>query len=536
MAMISFASRLRSLVARNADIALAEPAADTGSPAGTPPLGEIATTGNGRDITRPWVAELEQPLDRRLWGPVDWGPYERVRKDDQVKACMEQRIRAVVKCGWQVVSGDESDPRAQQAADALEARLNLIGWDRITEKMLWAEFYGIAVAELLWADIENLWQFSRIKVRHARRFRYDKDGKLRLLTVARPQGEIVPDRKFWVVRAGGTDDDVTYGEGLADWLYWPVVFKRNGVRFWNIFLDKYSVPTAKGTYPRGASAEEIAKALEAVQAIATDSGIVVPEGFVIELLEQAKAGADFGAVCRYMDGSIAKIILGQTMTTDSGAAGLGSNQADVHADVKEEIIKASADLLTDSFTEGPSRWFTDYNFGTDVAAPIVRRVVEQPADLKAEAEKDKTLSDMGWELTDEAFTDRYGEGYERTGKPDPASAAAVPMPSTPGAKPEVPAADDQVALAETLAPPANPRDIVDDATDALMANDGWRRVMAPMVGPLLEAIRNATSLDEVRALIAREAELGDDAALADALARAGFATRIDALTDDGQDG
>ncbi|MBX9815130.1 MAG: DUF935 domain-containing protein, partial [Sphingomonas sp.] len=150
--------------------------------------------------------------------------------------------------------------------------------------------------------------------------------------------------------------------------------------------------------------------LASIQAIATDTGIAVPEGFPVELIEQAKQGADFGAVCRYMDGAIAKIILSQTMTTDSGSS---RSQAEVHADVKLEIIKADADLLTDSFGEGPARWWTDAHYGPDVAAPRVGRVVKQPTDRKAEAEKDQVLARIGWHLTDEAFGDRYGQGYVR---------------------------------------------------------------------------------------------------------------------------
>lgn len=397
----------------------------------------IATTANGRDITQPWIGELKQPLDQRLWGPVDWGPYDRVLLDDQVKACLAQRIGAVVSRDWHVLPGDEQDPRSVAAAEAFTDVISALGWDRTTEKMLYAVFFGYSVAEVMWGGD---WGIKRLHVRHARRFRFDKDDRLRLLTTGSGiTGELLPDRKFWVVKSGGTDDDHPYGRGLAEWLYWPVWFKRNGVRFWNVFLDKYSVPTVKATYPRGATQAQINDLLASIQAIATDTGIAVPEGFLVELIEQAKQGADFQAVCRYMDGAIAKIILSQTMTTDNGSS---RSQAQVHADVKLEIVKADADLLTDSMAEGPARWWTDVNYGPDVAAPRVVRVVEEPTDLKAEAETDEILGRMGWELTDEAFADKYGEGYVRAPKPaqppvtqpdaqPPAVAAGQPDPAAP---------------------------------------------------------------------------------------------------------
>jgi hypothetical protein len=67
-----------------------------------------------------------------------------------VKSCLEQRRSAVVSREWSVQSGNDADPRAKAAAAALEANLNEVGWDQVTDKMLYAPFYGIAVAELSW--------------------------------------------------------------------------------------------------------------------------------------------------------------------------------------------------------------------------------------------------------------------------------------------------------------------------------------------------------------------------------------------------
>lgn len=424
----------------------------------------IATTGDGRDITQPWIRELQEARDPRLIAAADWGVYERVRKDAQVKSCMEQRIRAVVSREWDVLPGDEEDPRSVEAGDALKAAIERAGWDRVTEKMLWAPFYGYAVGELMWGAADGLltWlptdRCRPIHVRHARRFRYSQQGELRLLTRNNPRGETLPDRKFWIVTAGGTNDDESYGEGLADWLYFPVLFKRNGLRFWNIFLDKHSVPTAKGTYPRGTSKADIDKLLAAIGAIANDSGFAIPEGMTVELLQLAQSGADFGAVCRYMDGEIAKIILSQTMTTDNGSS---RAQGQVHADVKLEIVKADADLLSDSFNAGPARWFTDLNFGADVASPRLVRIVEEEDDLKAAADTDQVLKTMGWVRTDESFRDRYGDGYEPAPPPatppggEPAEGTGEPGTPVEGKAPDQ--ADNVVQLRATAFAAADPK-------------------------------------------------------------------------------
>jgi phage gp29-like protein len=371
---------------------------------------EIATTGMGRDITRPYTRDLEEPSDPRLLGAVDWGVYDRIKLDDQVRSTMAQRIAAVVSRDWDVLPGDDADPRSVQAADALKMVLEQASIDRVQEKMLWATFYGYQVAEIIWVPGPERIDF-RFKVRHARRFRFTPEGDLRLLTTTAPRGEALPDRKFWVVRSGGTDDDEHYGRGLAEWLYWPVLFKRNGIRFWNKFLDKFAVPTALGRYRPGAPREEVERLLRALAAIANDTGIAIPDGAAVELLQAVNSGPAFEAMPRYMDEAIAKIVLSQTMTTEDGAGGRATGQ--IHAGVKLEVIKADADTQSDSFNEGPSRWWTDLNYGPDVASPRFVRIVEEEADLKHQVEVDEGLKRLGWTRNDDSFRDVYGDGYDR---------------------------------------------------------------------------------------------------------------------------
>lgn len=394
---------------------------------------EIATTLNGRDITDPYIRGLREPREPLLYGSVDWGVYRDILRDDQVFSTVQQRIGAVVSRDWDVLAGDEGDPRSVKAAEALNRTLERLGWDRITRMMLYGTFYGYSVAEVIWEARDGLWDFGAIRVRHARRFRFDDQNRLRLLTPAASQGELLPDRKFWVHAVGGDNDDEPYGRGLAHWLYWPTLFKRNGLRFWNIYLDKFGTPTAVGKYPRGASRSDILNLLSALQAMSTDSGIVVPEGVAVELLTAARSGVgDFATLYDKMDAAIAKIVLSQTMTTDNGSS---RSQAEVHGDVKLEVIKSDADLLSDSFNSGPVRWWTDFNFGTDVAAPQLVRVVEEEEDAKANAETDEIHARNGWVRTAESFAETYGEGYVRKDDPDAPSGFATETPQ--GQAPDV---------------------------------------------------------------------------------------------------
>jgi phage gp29-like protein len=476
----------------------------------------FASTADGRDITRPFTRGLEEPKDARLLGAVDWGVYDRIRKDDQVKSTMEQRIAAVVSRDWDVLPGDDEDPRAVEAADAFKLVLEAASIDEVQKKMLWATFYGYQVAEVIWLPGRDRIDF-RLRVRHGRRFRFTSDGQLRLITLGKPQGEAVPDRKFWVATSGATDDDAWYGEGLADWLYWPVTFKRNGLRFWNKFLDKFSVPTAVGKYRSGTALPEIEKLLAALQAVANDTGIAIPDSAAIELLNVANAGPDFEKMPHYMDAAISKIVLSQTMTTDDGSS---LAQGKVHAGVKMEVIKADADTQSDSFNATVARWWTDLNYGPDVACPRFVRIVEEEQDLKVQAETDKTLSELGWRRNEDSFRDTYGDGYDYTPPAKLPDQLAGAGKKDRAAEPVNDNADGRAAASFA----EGEGDIV-DAIAAQLVDQGLTP-LGPMIMPIVAAIEAANSPEELESKLIQSLDQSQVDQLVEQLARAGFSLRI----------
>ncbi len=476
---------------------------------------EIATTADGIDITRGYSGPLLTPLDTvlRARGGNDLLIYQQVLSDTEVKGTLGQRQLAVTRCEWQVEPG--GDKRVdRQAADYLREQLHRIGWDNVTTKMLYGVAYGYAVAEIVYRRDGARVGLEAIKVRDRRRFRYGKDGGLRMLTLHNMTHGVPCERPyFWDFCAGADHDDEPYGLGLAHWLYWPVLFKRNGIKFWLIFLEKFGMPTAVGKYGPDADGGERSKLLAACRAVQTDSGVILPEGMAIELLQTQRSGtADYKTLHDTMNETIQKVVLGQTASTQGTAGRLGSDQ--LQADVRSDIVKADADLVCESFNMGPARWLTEWNF-PGAAIPRVYRVTEQPEDLTARATRDKTLRDIGYRPTLQKVEEIYGEGYE----PLAAPAAGPAAPANPGAafaapSPRPPDREDQ--LVALLAAPAN-------------------AAVADWVGQLERTAGQATSLADLRA---RLDLIGPDldaaafaAAMQHALAVAGVAGQSDAVDD-----
>lgn len=470
---------------------------------------EIATTGDGRDITRPYVAGMMVSNDRVLTGRGggDLQIYEQVLSDSQVKACLEQRRNAVTSCEWVVEAA--SDRRAdRKAADWLRENLQHIGWDARTDRMLYASFYGFSAAELLWEVRDGKLGWKAIKVRNRRRFGFNAAGELRLLTPQNMlEGEPAKAPYFWHIATGADNDDEPYGLGLAHWCYWPTLFKRHGTGFWLTFLEKFGMPTGVGKFPVGATSAERSMLLGAIRAIRNSSGVILPQGMEIDLLEAARSGsADYKELHDTMDEAIAKAIIGQTMTTDNGSS---QAQAKVHMEVRQDIVKADADLVCESFNLGPVRWLTMFNFdGAD--PPRVYRAVEEPEDQDKIADRDDKVIGWGYRPSLDYVKRQYGDHWE------PASAPAEPLP--PIAPPAAFAAGDAISRGRAAA--QERLDVVFAAADAL-ASDAQDYVQA-RVRELQVILDETGDLAEFAARLNELADDDPDGDFVESLARAGF--------------
>ena len=443
-----------------------------------PDLSKVAIAGDDRWDAGAFIGALKRPRDPlwRTYAGTDLALYDQILRDDQVMPCWQQRRAAVVSRNWDVEPGGDS-AQDKAAADDLREQLLSLPWDRITFKMLAGIFYGFGVAELMYRAEATKIAIAGIKVRRPHKFLWHQDGGLRLMVPGRPEGEELPPSKFWTFSSNADDDDDAYGRGLAWYLYWPVWFKRNGLKFWAVWLEKFAGGTATGKVPPSATKEEIDRLLAALQALTTDSAVVFPEGMTIDVLQAAQsAGGDYDAFLNRMDAAIAKIVLSQTMTTDDGSS---RSQAEVHQDVKLEVVKGDADLVCESFNDGPATWLTAWNF-PGAKPPRVYRKVAEEEDLTARAERDKVLYDIGWRPTQAYIYETYGDGYE-------------PRDSAAGAGAADPRTDPNFAEG-TDAPPGR----------RLLARQAAQleREAAPLLDGLMEPVQrlvdSARSLDELR--------------------------------------
>lgn len=487
-----------------------------------PDLRTIATTLDGRDITRgyvlPQLRMLPQDTVLRKRGFADLRVYEDLLRDDQVATSFRKLRLAVTSKEWVVEPGGK---RAidKKAADSLKAQIQALSWDGTTDKMLYGEFYGYSVAEMLWARDGREVVIDDIKVRKSRRFCFDGALRLRLQTTDDPMGEIMGPRKFWLSIRGADNDDEPYGLGLGHYLYWPVLFKRNGTRFWLIFLEKFGMPTAKGTYKPGATTEEKANLLQALASITTDSGIILPEGMALELIEAARQGtADYKDMHDAMDQAIARVITGHSATSEATPGRLGGES--MAESSFDDIVKAVADSVCESFNRGPAQWITAWNY-PGAKAPRIWRNTNDPVDWVNLSTAIANLAKAGKRPTEEKLEELFDCEFEDTNAPAPPDNSAADAGGAGGAQfaeaaPGQPDADDIDELADQGAGDWRPLmsplvERIEQVAQEVLAAGGGKAEFLARLGELFDSMDEGPIAHAIAAATMKAAALGDAA-------------------------
>ncbi|GJQ23584.1 hypothetical protein BIY37_04730 [Candidatus Brocadia sapporoensis] len=334
--------------------------------------------------------------------------YEDLLRDSEVSSALQTRKLAVVGKEWEIIPASD-DPEDVKIADFVKDVFLGFGYDDTRRSLLSGIVLGYKPAEILWEYSEGDVWIKDVVGKASRRFVFGLDGNLRLLTLQNMiEGEELPERKFIVYR-NVSDNGSYYGDGLGRNLYWPVWFRKNGIKFWAIFCDKFGSPTAIGKYPPGTPKEQQDKLLDAVEAIQQESGIKIPDTMTIELLEAARTGSinTYETFCAYMDKTISKVLLGHSAATESTPGRLGNEQQSV--DIRKDYIKADADSLCECQNKTLIPWLVDYNFPNVKAYPKVWIRTEEEKDLKPLADRDLILvRDLRLPVTKRYFYETYG--------------------------------------------------------------------------------------------------------------------------------
>ncbi len=408
------------------------------TPVQQPVTDEIASARRDIDLFSGWLSYLPNP-DVIFKEQPSRGIriYRDMLRDPHIRSVMQTRRLAVVGKEWDVVPASDR-PEDERVKEVVELALGACAkFERARYDLLEGIWAGFAVGEVMWGLRDGWVVPTEIRRRGQHRFVFDFDGRLRLLTLANMiEGEALPERKFLVFQYDA-DPENPYGVGVGQSCYWSWHFKKHGVKFWVVFMDKFAMPTPIGKYPTGLPKDKQDELLAVLKSIQTDSAVKIPENVSIEFKEAARTStvAVYDPFIDKMNAEISKAVLGQTLTTQEGKSG-SLSLGQVHGEVRADLMLADCDLH-DEVLNQLIRWIVDFNFGPDVPAPAFHtRTTSEPdlMDQWRQSFRDSNLQRMGL---------RIPASYARTtyNIPEPEGEDDVLVPPAPaGADPTASAA------------------------------------------------------------------------------------------------
>lgn len=420
--------------------------------------------------------------------------YRDLVRDSHVGACVRRRKAAVLSLEWGLDRGQARSRVARSVEDMLSA----LDMQQIIRQALDACQFGYQPMEIRWAGTGGGLWVADVQAKPAEWFCFNDDAQLRFKTKANPvYGEPLPERKFLLPRQDPSYQN-PYGFADLSLCYWPVLFKKGGMRFWLTFAEKYGGAFAIGKLPRTASEAERQAMLQALEDMLQDAVATVPDDGSVELVElagKAASGDLYERLALWCRGEISIVQTGTNQTVEASA-----NKASAHAgmDVAEDLRDADAGVVAAAVNQ-LIRWVVDRNY-PGAAAPVFE-MWDQQAQDELQASRDKSNYDAGARFTNAYWMRAYG--YQE-GDLAAAAAPAAPDPAGRGhlgqAAAVAGAAADQAEFAEGT-PTAEP---TDDQVDPLSA--AGEATWQTWLGQLQALVDQADSPQALQAALAAQFE------------------------------
>ena len=460
--------------------------------------GHVATRERSPDfIARGLWLPNPDPILKKMGKDIEF--YRGLRSDAHTGGCIRRRKAAIKALEWKIERGRAS----ARVTRIVQAVFDALDMDALLNQILDAVLYGYQPLEIIWQSRAGQAPLpAQIIGKPPEWFLFDAEARLRFRSRGQGlQGELTEPRKFLLARQEATYAN-PYGFADLSMCFWPVTFKRGGLRYWVKFSEKYGMPWAVGKQPRNTPQPETGKLLDQLEAMIEDAVAVIPDDASVEMLQAPGASGNADAyreLLMFCRSEVAIALLGQNQSTESDSTHASAMAA---LGVTSELRDGDRRLVEGVLNTQLIRWIVDLHEGEEAPAPQFALWEEEEVST-ALAERDEILARTGVRFTRSYFRRAYAF------QEDDIELSAPEMPGVRFAegRPDVAA-----RLVETLGPAAQ------------TVVDGWLDRIEAMVA---EA-DDLAALQE--RLLAAFAEL-PDAALVELMASALAAARAAGMDD-----
>lgn len=381
--------------------------------------------------------------------------YREITTDAHMIACIGSRKAGTQGRDWGIDRGKAKSTHAK----TIQSIFKDLDMHRIIGEILDSPLYGFSPLEVLWRKSPNGYILpGDVLGKPPEWFLFSHDNELLFRSKSKVMGELLPPKKFLLAVHQWSYNN-PYGAALLSSCFWPVTFKKGGLKFWVMFTEKYGMPFIIAKQPRGLGDDETNKTLQMLDDMIQDAIAVIPEDTTLDFQTPDSNGASSNIYKDLIDVSeaqMSKALLGQTLTTqqgDSGSYGLGK----VHMQVREDLINSDVKIVENTMNTLID-WICEFNFG-DVERPVFSMWREEDVD-DVLAKRDETLTKTGVKFTKKYYVKNYGLEDEDFEIGDPAAA----QPANPKNSPEFAEGEtfpDQQAVDDIQISPASLQDMAE---------------------------------------------------------------------------
>lgn len=352
------------------------------------------------------------PILRKL--NMDQTVYKDLRSDEQVGSLMARRKSLTKSLDWDIDQNEASDKEVElckRALTILSDKKNKV--KDIISQSLNPIFFGYSVFEVVWEMIDGAWLPVKIQEKPREWFLFDSENTLRFRTQFDWNGVPVigenVDPKYaykFILLQNEAEYENPYGDKALSRCFWPVTFKRGGMRFFSVFIEKYGMPFIFGKLPRGSKPEEHYDLMSKLSNMVQDAVGTGPDDSSIQILEP-KGSANGDLHEKYLnrcDNSIAKAILTNALSTENQKVGSRASSETGAVTIEGNLSEEDRDFPTELFNQ-LFKWIVDINIGSKKYPTFKPFELEDVN--KDKSERDKNLKDVGVNFTKKYFANNY---------------------------------------------------------------------------------------------------------------------------------
>jgi phage gp29-like protein len=311
---------------------------------------------------------------------------EMEEKDAHLFAVANTRRLALTGLPWQVVSaadvheGIDRHSADQAAVYCRGVLTQLDRFDDVLQHLSLATGRNIAVAELVWAVADGVFQPIDIVPVDFTRIVFDELDRPRLLTQDEPdEGIALAPNKFIVHTPHSVTGHPQRG-GLLRVTSMVYLAKNLALKDWMIFAEVFGMPVRIARYEPTATPEEKRELLDMLESLGSHAAGVFSRAVELQIIEanRGTSGPPFERLIEFLNREMSKAWLGQTLTTDVAGQKATFAASNVHEAVRQGVL--ADDMAKEARTIrrdllGP---LARLRFGPDVPIPCFRRKLRQP--------------------------------------------------------------------------------------------------------------------------------------------------------------